>query len=95
MYLTRSGLSRLGVFLLVTNFLVTIVLSRFERVYLPDFLKVFSELVFAESSCVTGRVPSFTAPTCVYRVTPFLYAEVDAPVVAQGSHLEYAPVSYP
>ena len=31
----------------------------------PGFLEVFSELVFAESSCVPIGDPSFVAPSCV------------------------------
>ena len=34
------------------------------------------------------------APSCVRRESSFQYDELDAPVVAQGSHLEYAPVAY-
>ena len=65
-----------------------------KLIYEPGFLKVFSEVVVAESSCVPGRASSF-AFLSVHRVTLFLYAELDAPVAAQGSHLEYAPVAYP
>ena len=41
MYLTRSGLSRLGVFLLVTNLLVTILKARPHRSFSTSLIKSF------------------------------------------------------
>ena len=66
-----------------------------KLIYEPGFLEVFSKIFFSESSCAPGRAPSFAASSYVHRVTPFMHAELDASVVAQGSQAEYAPIAYP
>ena len=63
--------------------------------YEPGFLKMFLQLVFAESSCVPGGYPLLTIPSRIHWVIPFLDTKLNALVVIQGYYLEDAPVAYP
>ena len=119
MYLTRSGLSRPGVFLLVTGTPVPAtrhrvvtccdhflprrqhgVLQRPSRlcptklIYEPGFFDTFLKLIYAESSCVPGGAPFFTAPSRIHWLTLLFYAELNSLVITQGYYLEDAPVTY-
>ena len=54
-----------------------------------------TQIVFAESSCVSRGAPSFVAPSRIHWVNPFPDAKLNALVVTQGYYLEDAPVDYP
>ena len=48
--------------------------------YEPGSFEMFAQLVLAESFCVPGGAPHFAAPSRIHWVTPFLDAELNAPV---------------
>ena len=56
---------------------------------------MFAQPILAGSFCVPGGAPHLAAPSRIHWVTPFLDAELMAPVVIPGYYLEDAPVAHP